>query len=118
VFTGQGEVDYVNSPLTDTFRGTYTPIVLYAGDYVLAQQDGQWGLRRIATPTTLSPFNVYATLSSQAAFIPLPLSSGIKTIAAENDASDTIFDLQGRRMTVKALKPGLYIKNGKKFIIK
>ena len=32
-------------------------------------------LRRIATPTTLSPFNVYATLSSQAAFIPLPLST-------------------------------------------
>ncbi len=118
VFTGQGEVDYVYTPLTDTFRGTYTPIVLYAGDYVLAQQDGQWGFCRIATPTTLGPFHVYATLSSQAAFIPLPLSSGIKTIATEKDVSDTIFDLQGRQMTVKALKPGLYIKNGKKFIIK
>ena len=118
VFTGQGEVDYVNTPLTDTFRGTYTPIVLYVGDYVLAQQDGQWGFHRIDTPTTLSPFNVYAMLSSQAVFIPLPLSAGIKTIAAENDAPDTVFDLQGRKVTVKTLKPGLYIKNSKKFIVK
>jgi len=118
VFTGQGEVGYVNSPLTDTFRGTYTPITLYAGDYVLAQQDGQWGLRRIDTPTTLPPFNVYATLSSQAAFIPLSISSGIETIATERDASDTVFDLQGRQMPVKALKPGLYIKKGKKYIVK
>ena len=118
VFTGQGEVGYVNSPLTDTFRGTYTPIDLYKGDYVLAQQNGQWGLRRIDTPTTLHPFNVYATLSSQAAFIPLSISSGIKTIATEGNASDTVFDLQGRQMSIKALKPGLYIQNGKKYIVK
>ena len=118
VFTGQGEIEYVNTPLTDTFRGTYTPIVLYVGDYVLAKQDGQWGFRRITTPTTLSPFNVYATLSSQEAFIPLSTPSGIKTIATEKDAPDTVFDLQGRQMTVKTLKPGLYIKNGRKFIVK
>ncbi|MBP5713963.1 MAG: hypothetical protein J6X07_04615 [Prevotella sp.] len=118
VFTGQGEVGYLNTPLTDTFRGTYTPIVLYVGDYLLAQQDGQWGLRRIDTPTTLSPFNVYATLSSQAAFIPLTLSTGIKTITTESDASVTVFDLQGRQMSIKALKPGLYIQNGKKYIVK
>ena len=72
-FTGQGEVGFATSPLTARLRGTYTPFSLYAGDYVLAQQNGQWGFLRVEESTELSPFNVYATLASQEAFIPLEL---------------------------------------------
>lgn len=38
------------------------------------------------------------------------------TMAQPVKSSDAVFDLSGRRITV--LRPGLYIKNGKKFVIK
>ena len=38
------------------------------------------------------------------------------TTAQPVKSSDAVFDLSGRRITV--LRPGLYIKNGKKFVIK
>ena len=122
IFTGQGEVGYENSPLSAVFRGTYTPIPLYADDYVLDQQDGQWGLRRLDAPTMLNPFGVYATLTSQEPFVPLQTSSsGIKAVTAESTASAT-YDLQGRRVLRSSkngqLKPGVYIRNGKKVVMK
>ena len=122
IFTGQGEVGYATSPLSAVFRGTYTPIPLYADDYVLDQQDGQWGLRRLDAPTMLNPFGVYATLTSQEPFVPLQTSSsGIKAVTTES-AFSAIYDLQGRRVLCSSkngqLKPGVYIRNGKKVVMK
>ena len=118
-FTGQGEVGYFTSPLTDTFRGTYTPMPLYAGDYVLDYQDGQWGFRRLDAPTTLGVFGVYASLNSQAAFVPIASDVlGITTITSEGTMPAKVFDLQGRQLSTQPLKPGIYIKNGKKIIVR
>ena len=41
-FTGFGEVCYYASPLDALLRGSTASMSLYAGDYVLAQQNGQW----------------------------------------------------------------------------
>ena len=115
-FTGSGEVSFAKSSTGDMLHGTYTSLPLYTGDYVLAEQNGQWGFRRVEQSTTLSPFNVYATLPSQEAFIPLQLEeTGITEIEGGTSSID-VFDLTGRRISVP-LK-GVYIKNGKKIMIK
>lgn len=118
VLSGQGETGYAVSPLTATFRGTYTPAPLYSGDYVLAQQDGQWGFSRVDTPAVLSPFDVYATLPGQASFLPLAVQVGIVSVTSSSPRSAAVYDIQGRRVNDASLAPGLYIKNGKKMMKK
>lgn len=124
-FTGQGEVSYFTSSPIALIRGTYTPIPLYAGDYVLACQNGQWGFQRLETATTLSPFCAYAQLPMTDAFVPLNGEvTGIHAIAGDEASfADDLYDLQGRK-TSGALKPGIYIKRsqgnkpGKKMIVR
>ena len=119
VFTGQGEVGYATSPLSDTFRGVYTSTPLYAGDYVLGFENGQWGLRRLDAPATLGAFGVYASLDSQASFVPFASDVlAIRPVKADEVAPARIFDLQGRQMPTGTLKPGLYIRNNKKIVVK
>ena len=119
VFTGQGEVGYSTSPLTNMFRGTYTPILLYAGDYLLDYQNGQWGFRRLDATTTLGVFDVYASLNSQAAFVPIASDAlGISTNTSESEMPIKVFDLQGRQISAQPQKPGIYIKSGKKIVVK
>lgn len=74
-FTGSGEVTYAKSAMDATCRGTYTHIPLYAGDYILSQQDGQWGWKRLTASSVLTPFDVYLQIDSQESFIPLNTSS-------------------------------------------
>lgn len=119
VFTGQGEVGYFTSPLTDMFRGTYTPIPLYTSDYLLDYQNGQWGFRRLDAPTTLGVFDVYAALNSQAAFVPIASDAlSISTITSESEMPVKVFDLQGRQISAQPQKPGIYIKSGKIIVVK
>ena len=119
VFTGQGEVGYFTSPLTDMFRGTYTPIPLYTSDYLLDYQNSQWGFRRLDAPTTLGVFDVYAALNSQAAFVPIASDAlSISTITSESEMPVKVFDLQGRQISAQPQKPGIYIKSGKKIVVK
>jgi len=121
VFTGEGEAGYAASPLTAMWRGSYTPVSLYAGDYVLAQHDGQWGLSRLDAPSTLQPFGVYAALASTDAFIPLQLVNlGISDPHSStfNRPSST-YDLSGRRVSQSSLlRKGVYLRDGKKVVVK
>lgn len=73
-FSGSGEVEYARNVLDATCRGTYTRIPLYAGDYILAKQDGQWGWKRLTDTSTLNPFDAYTQIDSQEAFIPLHIA--------------------------------------------
>jgi glucuronoarabinoxylan endo-1,4-beta-xylanase len=120
VLMGTGTVGYSASPLDAVFRGTYTAASLFAGDYVLAQQNGQWGFIRLNTASSLQPFDVYAQLSSAEEFIPIQGEGlGIEDVVKNVEKkSDTIYDLQGRRLTKGHLQPGLYIVNGRCVIIK
>lgn len=121
-FTGQGEVGYITSAPTATIRGSYTPIPLYPGDYVLAYQNGQWGFKRLTSSTMLSSFGAYAQLSSTEAFVPLKGEvTGIRDITRDQRSTNTekeceIYDLQGRKINAP-LKSGIYLKNGKKILI-
>lgn len=48
------------------------------------------------------------------------ITTGIKTIEMRNDSSDdaVIYDLQGRKVSGKAKTKGIYIKDGKKIVVK
>lgn len=98
-FTGSGEVSYAASPMSDLLRGTYVQMPLYAGDYILGQKEGQWGLVRQTSTSTLAPFDAYAQMNSSEAFIPLGLTAtGIVEISKEMSAEVAYYDLQGRRI--------------------
>lgn len=114
VFTGSGDVSYALSPLTAHVRGTYQSVPLYDGDYVLGQENGEWGLVRLTAGTTLEPFGVYAAPASTAAFIPLGLAvNGIVTVDVQ-PTEPVIYNLMGQR--VANSQRGLVIKNGRKYV--
>jgi hypothetical protein len=101
-FTGSGEVAFARSPIDATCRGTYVQMPLYAGDYVLGQENGQWGWVRQTGPSTLTPFDVYAQIDSQETFIPFSDASditGISGIANQRVSPVQYYDLTGRRIT-------------------
>lgn len=106
-FTGSGDVSYSISPIGGIVRGTYTSIPLYAGDGVLAQQNGKWGFMRLSASETLVPFGVYARLPQEGdSFFPFTgdksVTEGISTIAFGGTTADSVtanvYDLQGRRV--------------------
>ena len=53
-------------------------------------------------------------------FCTLGLKSDIAlpTLSTQHPALNTVYTLDGRRVDAKSLKPGMYIKNGKKFIVR
>ena len=98
-FTGSGDVAFARSALDNQFRGSYVEIPLYAGDYMLRQVDGQWGWKRLTAAAELTPFDIYAQIKSQEAFIPIDsFTSGITGTAADNVSPAQYYDLQGRRI--------------------
>ncbi len=117
-FAGAGEVSYAVSPLDAMLRGTYVGLPLYAGDYVLAQHDGQWGLQRLSETSALAPFGAYAQLSSAADFVPLDLSAaGITPPAASlSTTAAPAYNLMGQK--VDASHRGLIVRGGRKYINK
>ena len=40
--------------------------------------------------------------------------TGIRTVVLDNNNNTPVYDLEGRRVNEKTLKPGIYIKQGKK----
>ena len=44
-------------------------------------------------------------------------STGIQSLRSSSETSDAVYDLQGRRVT-NSLRRGIYIRNGKKFVVK
>lgn len=44
-------------------------------------------------------------------------STGIESLRTSSKTADAVYDLQGRRVS-NSLRPGIYIRNGKKFVVK
>ena len=96
-FTGSGDVSYAANPMSYLLRGTYVQMPLYTGDYILGQKEGQWGLVRQTSTSTLAPFDVYAQVESSESFIPLGLTaSGIVEVSPEKSSEVAYYDVQGR----------------------
>ena len=112
-----------------TFTGTYKPIsalqLITHGYYVV-----NGSMLRI-TPTSLKPYHWYLTISSRnsgyakynaAKDITISVlgedeATGISQMQMENRQS-SVYDINGRKVNENSLKPGIYVKNGKKFVVK
>ena len=139
-FTGSGDVAFYRSPLTDSIRGTYTTMPLFVGDYVLGQNDGQWGFVRLTAASMLEPFGVYMQHTGSEPFLALdPSSMGIDAPFMENGENNNgqisnlksqipiTYDLQGRpvkqgnhklQTSNFKLQKGVYIKDGRKIVVR
>ena len=112
-FEGTGEVSFATSPLDANYRGTYTQIPLYKGDFVLGREQDVWGFTRLSDNGTLLPFDVYAQFPATAqAFLPLDLNNtGVRDVTKQPKASSVVYNIMGQRVT--DVKKGLIICNGK-----
>lgn len=115
-FVGTGDVSFATSPLDANYRGTYTQIPLYEGDYVLGQEQGVWGFTRLTYKGVLMPFDVYAQFPASAeSFLPLDLTNtGISDVVERSVFSSAVYNVMGQR--VSGAKKGLVIQNGKLLI--
>ena len=80
--------------------------VLFTSEYVQSKYNS-------GTKTTT---NYYLSLSNVKVTVANP--SGIEQIAAERFSDDRIYNLMGVQMNASDLVPGIYIKNGRKFVVK
>ena len=104
----------------DAAAGEYT-VDAAVNAYVLGAVDGVAGFYPLsATDRTIKQGKAYLVLDSSLSAVKLYFggdeATGIETVVKEN-ANAPIFDLSGRRV-VNVAKGGIYIQNGKKFIVK
>lgn len=105
----------VSGALTGVFETTAVPL----NSYVLQNGTSGLGFYKVATnDITAKPFRAYLTAQSTSARLSIDFNDGtaIKNVDNVKSEAASIYNLSGQRVE-KATK-GLYIKNGKKVIIK
>ena len=114
-----------------TFTGTYNAIpasTLIANDYyamgggALIMTDGSSGLNPYRWYMKIEPRSPMYNVSNAAKTITINVvgeeeTTGVEELRVTNDKSP-VYDMNGRKVNENNLKPGIYIKNGKKVIIK
>ena len=63
----------------------------------------------------------YASATNIRVYVELPgTTTGIGSVNVDkhNNANNAVYNLQGQRVNGKSLPKGIYIKNGKKFMVK
>ena len=127
-----GSVDCSTTIAKYTIIGTYSPIpseTMIANNYYgmgggeLIQSDGSNGLM---------PFRWYMKVESRD-YSKYSVNNAAKTITIKvldeeettgvaelqtANSNSSVYDINGRKVNEKALKPGIYIKNGRKFVVK
>ena len=114
---------YTNGALCGVYKTGFVP----ADSYVLQQGDSGLGFYQVpATNSNLvSAFHAWLTAETNAPFLTIlydDTPTGIDDAMRLNNEeiiNNGVYDLQGRKYEKNsALKPGIYIKNGRKFIVK
>lgn len=106
---------------TTGFQGTLAATAVDATNtYILSQKDGKVNFFALdETNNTINANKAYIVVSAggaQALNFNFGNTTGIQNAAVEGvNANAPLFDLSGRRV-VKAVKGGIYIQNGKKFV--
>ena len=108
-------------------KGVYTETVVPADDYILTNHSGSLGFRKADGSNKVKAYHAYMTVSkssgARSAF-GIDFGDGTTSIAdfeveeTLEDANAPVYNLQGVRMDGQTLQKGIYIKNGKKFIVK
>ena len=91
-------------------------------DYILAKGDQGIGIYKAESGTTLKAGKAYLSFENAQQVKSFVMQfggtpTGIEDLLFGTPNTQDIYDLSGRRVT-KVTKGGVYIKNGKKFIVK
>lgn len=112
----------IATTLETALRGTAATTMVAESAYVLSAPEGVVGLYLAnANPFQNNAFKAYlpataVTSNAQALRFTFGGTTAIESVI-NNDANAPIYDLSGRRV-MNAVKGGIYIQNGKKFIVK
>ena len=131
-----GTTAYDAEPVNALLKGVYAKAEAPVGSYVLMEQDSETAFFKVADETEkpfVHPFRAYLNATSDAVKL-LPGGQGTNGInsltpSPTDEGNYEVYDLQGRRVksplltsprggTGNGLKPGLYIVNGRKVVIK
>ena len=108
------------SPANGALTGVWTETTVPEGSYVLQNQKGTVAFYKVSSSDIKCPANsAYLTASASAKALSISYggsTTGISNVAV-NKADGEVYNLQGVRMK-GSLKKGLYIQNGKKFVVK
>ena len=107
--------------VTNLLKGTLTATVAVAGDYALATKGEGAAFYPVTPEVTIPARKAYFHGTSGAPMLVLGGdggATGIETIgnAPGSKADCPVYTLQGTRTA--SLRPGIYIRNGKKLVIK
>ncbi len=120
-FNGSGAVDAdatnVSGALTGVFQSAYVP----QNSYVLQNGTNAIGFYKVDADNKISatPFRAYLTAAADARSLSIQfddVTTGIESISSLQSQTSVLYDLQGRRVVQP--KSGIYVKNGKKVIVK
>jgi len=100
--------------------GTYTPLVLYDDSYVY---DNSLKKFRKAALDTAAPFEAYLTIGRSEETLRTqwegePLPSAVDAVRNDNTETNQWYTLDGRMLQQQPTQKGVYLKNGKKHIVK
>ena len=105
--------------------GVYQETVVPANNYILTNHSGNVGFRKAdGTTNKVKAYRAYMTATPPNApeFMGINFDGNVTAIEAveKKDVMDDgeIYNLQGVRMTGINLPKGIYVKNGKKFVVK
>lgn len=118
---------YDGAEATGTFQGTFAPIEApnMEGKYGVVPSTGR--IQKGSATSSLKGWRGYFNLpeGSDAASYVMDFGDGTVITAIEAieagllNANDAVYDMSGRKMTdIKNLPAGVYIQNGKKFVVK
>ncbi len=99
--------------------GVYTATSVAAGNYVLQTQGGVQGFYKVTGDALEAiPYRAYLTVPAEIKAFFFDVTDGINNLDANDDLNknEAIYNLAGQRVQ-KAVK-GLYIKNGRKVVVK
>ncbi|MBR2153779.1 MAG: hypothetical protein IJ901_04090 [Bacteroidaceae bacterium] len=131
LLNGSGEVTFTgaNTWVTtapanglNTLVGVYEDTTVPTDDYVLQNGDDGVGFYKVLAedPITINPFRAYLTTWGAGAKVRVVYeaedATAITSLEAQDVVNETIYNLNGMRVSHPT--KGIYIKNGKKFIVK
>ena len=116
-----------------TFTGTYSSIpssTMIANGYYamgggdLIQSDGsndlkpyRWYMKAESRNSSYNASNAAKTITINVIGDEEEVTTGVRQLQFTNDELP-VYDLNGRKVNENSLKPGVYVKNGKKFVVK
>lgn len=111
----------VGSGTTLTMTGTYTAGTVPTGNYIIGIKDGTSALYLVDSEVSIKPFRAYFTVTnSSRSIINMAFDDEATGISSMHNAQSTmhnaVYNLSGQRVSTP--KKGLYIKDGKKIMVK